>query len=157
MRKLILLSLFITILSSMPAGAREVLESFDFQVAQARLLDVTPQVTPSSLTVDVEVIGKRMRKTVSLSKEALAPFIIPGNDEATINNLRSYAVFKLSDKYDFDLLVAATFDVHITEKGATIRVVGYPANFVNWGGKPTETELKPRAGYTETDEGESVN
>ena len=30
------------------------------------------------------------------------------------------------------MIVAATFDIHLNENGATINVVGYPANFTNW-------------------------
>lgn len=129
--------------------AREV-ESFDYQISQARLLDATPDVRVTTLTAEVKVVGKRLRKTVKLNLDQLNSMTVRDNDNATVQNLRNYAVFKLCDKFDFDILVAATFDVHITEKGATIRVVGYPANFVNWGGVANPTEpLKARVGEDE--------
>lgn len=124
------------------ATAREI-ETFEYQVAQARLLDATPDVQVTPLKAEVKIVGKRMRKTIKLTNAQLNSMTVQNNDAATVQNLRNFAVFKLCDKYDFDILVAATFDVNITEKGATVRVVGYPANFVNWGGVATPTTSLP--------------
>lgn len=120
-------------------SADRVIDSFEYQVAQARLLDATPEVQVTPLKAEVKVVGKRMRKTIKLTNQQLNSMTVKNNDPATIQNLRNYAVFKLCDKFDFDILVAATFDVNITDKGATVRVVGYPANFVSWGGVTTPT------------------
>lgn len=140
--KKVLTGLMSLLLCGSIATAREV-ETYEFQVAQARLLDATPDVQVTPLKAEVKVVGKRMRKTIKLTTAQLNSMTVQNNDAATIQNLRNYAVFKLCDKYDFDILVAATFDVNITEKGATVRVVGYPANFVNWGGVATPTTSLP--------------
>lgn len=107
---------------------------FDYQTSQARLLDVNPTtyVKPLVAELVVDTSDGRIRDKWELNAAELAARVIPGDDNATVRNLRSYAVFKSSEKHDCDVVVAATFDVRITESGAQISIVGYPANFANW-------------------------
>ena len=107
---------------------------FDYQTSQARLLDVNPTtyVKPLVAELVVDTSNGRIRDKWELNAAELAARVIPGDDNATVRNLRSYAVFKSSEKHNCDVVVAATFDVRITESGAQISIVGYPANFANW-------------------------
>ncbi|MDE6175041.1 MAG: hypothetical protein K2F88_05705 [Duncaniella sp.] len=107
---------------------------FDYQTSQARLLDVNPTtyVKPLVAELVVDTSNGRIRDKWELNAAELAARVITGDDNATVRNLRSYAVFKSSEKHDCDVVVAATFDVRITESGAQISIVGYPANFANW-------------------------
>lgn len=91
MKKNLVAGLVLALGTVFSAGADDVVTSFDYQASQARLLDVTPKVRANDLDVDVEIVGKRIRKTVTLDAEHLAPFI-QGNDAETVKNLRSYAV-----------------------------------------------------------------
>lgn len=107
---------------------------FDFQTSQARLLDVNPNtyVKPLIAELNVDKTKGRIRDKWILDAIELNSRVFKDDDNATIQNLRSYAVFKSSEKHNCDVIVAATFDIHITENGAEINIVGYPANFVNW-------------------------
>lgn len=112
---------------------------FDYQTSQARLLDVNPTtyVKPLVAELVVDTSNGRIRDKWELNAAELASRVISGDDNATVRNLRSYAVFKSSEKHNCDVVVAATFDVRITESGAQITIVGYPANFTNWNSSKT--------------------
>lgn len=105
---------------------------FDFQTSQARLLDVNPSTYVRPLIAELSIIGSRIRDKWELTTEELNARWIKNDDNATLQNLRSYAVFKSSEKHNCDVIVAATFDIHLTENGAAISIVGYPASFSNW-------------------------
>ena len=106
------------------------------------------EVTP--MTVEIKVIGKRVHRKIELTQEELNKRIINNDYNRTLENLRAYAVFITSGVYDCDLIVGARFNFEITDHGATIEIYGYPANFVNWGGKgealPTLQEVNPNYG-----------
>lgn len=107
---------------------------FDIRDSQARVLDVNPStyIKPVIAELKVDTSKGRIRETWSLTTEELAARTIDRNADATLQNLRTYAVYKSSEKNNCDVVIAATFDIQITEKGATITIVGYPANFTNW-------------------------
>lgn len=109
---------------------------FDYQTSQARVLDVNPSTYVKPLVAEVIVDSSkgRIRDSWILTSDELAARLVRKDviDDASIQNLRSYAVFKSSEKHNCDLIIAATFDIHITENGAEVSVVGYPANFANW-------------------------
>lgn len=46
-------------------------------------------------------------------------------------------LFKSSEKHGCDLIVAATFDIKISDDGVVINLIGYPANFANWSSATT--------------------
>ncbi len=107
---------------------------FDIRNSQARVLDVSPStyIKPVIAELKVDTSKGRIRETWPLTPEELAARTIENDGQATLQNLRTYAVYKSSEKNNCDVIIAATFDIQITEKGATITIVGYPANFTNW-------------------------
>lgn len=107
---------------------------FDIRDSQARVLDVYPStyVKPVIAELSVDTSKGRIRDTWTLTPEELASRTIRDNAALTMQNLRTYAVYKSSEQHCCDVVIAATFDIRITEKGATITIVGYPANFSNW-------------------------
>lgn len=108
--------------------------SFDIRDSQARVLDVYPTtyIKPVIAELKVDAPRGRIRDSWPLTSEELAARTIDNDANATMQNLRTYAVYKSSEKHNCDVVIAATFDIQITEKGATINIVGYPANFTNW-------------------------
>lgn len=138
MKKFLMILLACGMLST-SAYAREEVESYRYGTSEARLLEVTPTVTPIPLTVQVKVIGQRIHRTITLTPEELSKRVVNNDYNKTLENLRSYAVFITSGVYDCDLIVGARFNFEITSNdGATIEMFGYPANFVNWGGDTAE-------------------
>lgn len=107
---------------------------FDIQDSQARVLDVYPStyIKPVIAELKVDTPKGRIRDTWVLNFDELAARTIKDSATATMQNLRTYAVYKSSEKHNCDVVIAATFDIHITEQGAQITIVGYPANFSNW-------------------------
>ncbi len=140
--KKLMLSLLAACTLAAPAMAKEEVESYLYSTSEARLLDFTPTVNPQALTVEVKVIGKRIHETITLDAAELSKRSFSSYDR-TLENLRSYAVFITSGKYDCDLIVGARFNFEISNTGATIEMFGYPANFVNWGGNTTELKAAP--------------
>ncbi len=149
MRKLFL-SIIAAAMICPAAMAREEVTTYEYGTSEARLLDFTPSVTPIPMTVEIKVIGKRVHRKIELTQDELNKRIINNDYNRTLENLRSYAVFITSGVYDCDLIVGARFNFEITDHGATIEIYGYPANFVNWGGKgealPTLQEVYPNYG-----------
>lgn len=107
---------------------------FEMQESQARVLDVNPStyVKPVIAELSVDTSKGRLRDTWTLTSDELAARVIKNDDKATLQNLRTYAVYKSSEKANCDVVIAATFDIRITDDGASITIVGYPANFTNW-------------------------
>lgn len=107
---------------------------FEMQESQARVLDVNPStyVKPVIAELSVDTSKGRLRDTWTLNADELGARIIKNDDKATLQNLRTYAVYKSSEKANCDVVIAATFDIRITDDGASITIVGYPANFTNW-------------------------
>lgn len=132
------------------AMAREEVSSYRYSTSESRLLDLNPSVTSIPLSVEIKVIGKRIHHTIELTLEELNKRVINNNYNQTVENLRSYAVYIASGVYDCDLIVAARFNFEISDKGAIIELYGYPANFVNWGGKgenlPEAKQVNPNYG-----------
>lgn len=107
---------------------------FEIQESQARVLDVYPStyVKPIIAELAVDTSKGRIRETWKLTSDELASRTIKDDYDATLQNLRVYAVYKSAEKNNCDVIIAATFDVRLTDEGATINIVGYPANFTNW-------------------------
>lgn len=150
MKKFFLILLASGIMAA-PAIAKDEIDSYRYSTSEARLLDFNPSVAPVPLSVEIKVIGQRIHRKIVLSPEELAKRVINNDYNRTLENLRSYAVFITSGVYDCDLIVGARFNFEITSNhGAVIEVFGYPANFVNWGGKgeslPVAKEVNPNYG-----------
>lgn len=120
-------------LFAMDAYAQKTVK-FEMQESQARVLDVNPStyVKPVIAELSVDTSKGRLHDTWTLDANELAARIIKDDDKATLQNLRTYAVYKSAEKSNCDVVIAATFDIRITDEGASITVIGYPANFTNW-------------------------
>lgn len=107
---------------------------FDFQVSQARTIDLSPTtyVQPMIAEVVVDQTKGRIHDTWELSAADMAARSFSDDMSSTLQNLRAYGLFKSSEKHACDLIVAATFDIRMTNAGAVITLFGYPANFANW-------------------------
>ncbi len=108
---------------------------FDFQTSEARGIDVYPTTYIQPLVAEVKVNTQagRFVDTWKLSPSEFMARQYPDNDAATLQNLRAYGLFKSSEHHNCDVIVAATFDIKISNDGAIVVVKGYPANFTNWG------------------------
>lgn len=109
-------------------------QSFEYQVSQARYLETAPNFYTRPLVAEIVVDenASHIRDHWSLNAQELASRTFVKNDEATILNLKSYALFKSSEKHNCDLIVVPTFDIRMTENGADITITGYPAKFAKW-------------------------
>lgn len=107
---------------------------FDFQTSEAMTMDVYPSTYIQPLVAEVVVDSRagRIHDTWQLSPADFQARAFPGDDDATLANLRAYGLFKSSEKHNCDVIVAAMFDIRINNSGATIKLIGYPANFKNW-------------------------
>lgn len=97
-------------------------------------MDVYPTAYVHPLVAEVVVDTKtgRIHDTWTLSVNDFISRQDPDNYDATLQNLRAYGLFKSSEKHGCDLIVAAMFDIKISDQGVVITLVGYPANFANW-------------------------
>ncbi len=133
MKKGVLLASFVGVCLCLNAQSNKTVR-IDIRDSQARVLDVNPStyIKPIIAELKVDDTKGRIRETWYLTPEELAARTIDRDTYATMQNLRTYAVYKSSEKNNCDVVIAATFDIQITEKGASITIVGYPANFSNW-------------------------
>ena len=150
MKKLLIILLLMGVIYP-AAMAKDEIDSYRYSTSEARLLDFNPSVAPIPLSVEVKVIGQRIHRKITLTREELAKRVINNDYNKTLENLRSYAVFITSGVYDCDLIVGARFNFEVTsDHGAVIEIFGYPANFVNWGGhtgaRPAAKEINPNYG-----------
>lgn len=129
-----LLSLFLFVAAvGFYADAQKAVK-FEFSASEARALDMSPATYVKPLVAEVKVDESqgRIRDSWILTNAGFNSRVIQGDDAATIRNLQIYGMFKSSEKHNCDLIVAPTFDIHVDNSGATITVVGYPANFTKW-------------------------
>lgn len=107
---------------------------FDFQTSQARTMDLYPTTYVQPLVAEVVIDQEkgRIHDTWEMSLTDFQARSYPDNDAATLQNLRAYGLFKSSELHQCDLIVAATFDIRISDRGVIINLIGYPANFANW-------------------------
>ena len=102
------------------------------QDTQARLLDVKSNAYVRPLVVDLKVdtIKGRVVDEWPLTKEQVE---VEMNGDLT--NIRSWGIYKSSQKHNADVIVAATFNFQTddTKPGfSKLTVIGYAASFVNW-------------------------
>lgn len=87
---------------------------------------------PLVAEVVVDNAKGRIRDNWEIDAVELSSRTIQGDAQATILNLKSYALFKSAEKHNCDMIIVPTFDIHITNTGARISVAGYPADFAKW-------------------------
>lgn len=73
---------------------------FEMQESQARVLDVNPStyVKPVIAELSVDTSKGRLHDTWTLDANELAARVIKNDDKATLQNLRTYAVYKSAEK-----------------------------------------------------------
>jgi len=125
--------LFVALLLAMlgVAGAQAQKPTVKIQDTQARLLDVKSNAYVRPLVVELKVDTSKGRVVDEwpLTKEQVE---VEMNGDLT--NIRSWGVYKSSQKHNADVIVAATFNFQTDEKPGfyKLTVIGYPASFVNW-------------------------
>lgn len=134
-----LFAAFLILLAGVMPSQAEKTVRFDFQTSEARTIDVHPTTYVHPLVAEVVVDTKtgRIHDTWTLTPTEFLSRQYPDNDAATLHNLRAYGLFKSSEKHGCDLIVAATFDIKISDDGVVINLIGYPANFANWSSATT--------------------
>ncbi len=111
---------------------------------EGRTVDGTPQLNlrPVEAEVEVDASKGKINDVWTLSVSELEARSIKGNEEATIENLKSYGIFKSSEKNNCDVIVSPLFDISITSTGAIIKVIGYPGYFKNWNNTKNKDEKR---------------
>lgn len=114
------------------AGMQAQKTTVKIQDTQARLLDVKSNAYVRPLVVDLKVDTSKGRIVDEwpLTKEQVE---VEMNGDLT--NIRSWGIYKSSQKHNADVIVAATFNFQTDDKPGfyKLTVIGYPASFVNWG------------------------
>ncbi len=108
-----------------------------FEDTQARLLDVNSNSYVKPLTCELNIKGEKISHKVHISDLRVKAM---GGDPV---NMRSYAVFDATKKYDCDIIVGGTFNIVNSENGDgyDVELIGYPADFINWK-TATESDYK---------------
>jgi hypothetical protein len=107
----------------------------DQSVSQARKADVaTPvYVMPIIAELKVDEAKGRVKDVWRFTGDFVSYLDNKGHlPDRIYEDLRRESLFKSAEKYQCDVIVAPTYNVHVTESAAEVTVVGYTANFVNW-------------------------
>ena len=92
------------------------------------LIAYLPNAYVKPLTVELQILKtKHISEVIHLSKQE-----VEVDMKGDLKNIRSYAVYRVSQIHDCDVIVAATFNIRTVSDGYEINVIGFPANFVNW-------------------------
>lgn len=134
MKKRFLALLFVVGISAFAMAHAETIVKQVKISSTARGLNVDPTFYAHPLVADVVVDTKtgRIRDTWHLTAQELLSRMDTKDDNATLANLRAYAMFKSSEQHNCDMIVSPTFDVKFGSDGADITIVGYCANFTNF-------------------------
>lgn len=129
MKKVVLIVLLTFVYISGTYAQKSVVK--EIEDTQARLLDVNSNAYVKPLVVELEVDKSkgRIKDEWLLTKEDVE---IKMNGD--LANIRSWGVYKSSQKHNADVIVAATFNFKTTDDKSSymLTVVGYPASFINW-------------------------
>lgn len=131
MRKFYLMALSLFVCASSFAQKATISKEtlVEFEDTQARMLDVQSNAYFKPMVVELDMMpcGK-VKKTYEFNSDKLQSF---NADPAAI---RSWATFLLSEEYDADVIVAATYDINYNSlnRAGSVTIVGFPAKFKNW-------------------------
>lgn len=112
------------------AYAQRTSTTYHYEDTQARALDMVSMgyVKPLVNEVKVDAAKGRQKFIISMEKN-----FVEGDMKGDVANIRSYGVFKASENWQCDVVVAPTFHLFTNETGGyTLEVVGFSGNFVNW-------------------------
>ena len=102
---------------------------YHFQATQARSVDTYAHAFVKPMTTELKVTGAREEAKFFLDAARVNDMIKSNN---FLDNVRSYAVFMLTDKLKVDAIVAATFNIYSRDGGVEVQIKGFPAMFENW-------------------------
>lgn len=110
----------------------------EYRQSQSRMLEPQQQVFVRPLVVDLKV-------TTTERQKAVWPFPDVDINKMTtqdVENLKINSLYLTAQKFDADVIVAATFDVRTVKKGLEITVIGFPAKYENWKVATKEEDYK---------------
>ena len=105
----------------------------DFQASQARFLETSSSAYMKPLVAEV-VVDKtkgRIRDTWEIDAVELSSRTIQGDAQATILNLKSYALFKSAEKHNCDMIIVPTFDYSAPQNLDRLLAEKIITNFAN--------------------------
>lgn len=104
--------------------------TFRYEDTQARALDLRTSgyVKPLINEVKVDAARGRQKFVIDMEKD-----FVEGDMKGEIVNIRSYGVFKATEQWSCDVVVAPTFHFYTNNKGGyTLEVLGFAGSFINW-------------------------
>jgi hypothetical protein len=128
------LILLVAILAVSAVDAQKTVK-IDQSVSQARKADVSTPVYVQPMIAELKVDQTRGRvRDVWRFTGAFVSYLDNKGQlpDKIYEDLRRESLFKSAEKYQCDVIVAPTYNVHVTESAAEVTVVGYTANFTNW-------------------------
>lgn len=108
--------------------------------SQARTMEVVNNSYVRPVTVELKIDEQkgRINDVWNISYDEFTSIAGPisdkGYSDLQMQFLRNYATFKSTQKHQCDVIVAPIFDIQTKNlaQGATITLIGFTANYVNW-------------------------
>lgn len=110
----------------------------EYRQSQSRMLEPQQQVFVRPLVVDLKVTTTERQKAVW----SFPDVDINKMTTQDVENLKINSLYLTAQKFDADVIVAATFDVRTVKKGLEITVIGFPAKYENWKVATKEEDYK---------------
>lgn len=110
----------------------------EYRQSQSRMIEPQQEVFVRPLVVDLNVITDSRQKASWNFPEA----DITKMTVLDMSNLKANALYLTAQKFDADVIVAASFDIHSVKKGLEITVIGFPAKYTNWKVASKEEDYK---------------
>lgn len=104
--------------------------TYRYEDTQARALDMKASgyVKPLVNEVKVDATRGRQKFVIDMEKD-----FVEVDMKGEIVNIRSYGVFKATEQWHCDVVVAPTFHFYTNNKGGyTLEVLGFAGSFINW-------------------------
>ena len=118
-------------------------QKLNFQDTQARSVNTYAHSYVKPLIVELEVkavtpkVANVKRDETGQSMRVVGKYRLTKTEAETafkgvLDNIRSWAVYKLAEDLNVDAIVAATFNIYSEDNGYIVEIKGFPANFKNW-------------------------
>lgn len=133
-----LLSAALVLLLSLGMTQPIMAQKGEYRQSQSRMIEPQQEVFVRPLVVDLHVITESRQK---------ASWNFPDADITRMtvldmSNLKANALYLTAQKFDADVIVAASFDIRSVKKGLEITVIGFPAKYTNWKVASKEEDYK---------------
>lgn len=112
------------------ANAQKTTTTYHYEDTQARALNMetTGYVKPIVNEVKVDATRGRMKFSIDMTDD----FVMNDMKKDPVN-VRSYGVFKATEAWNCDVVVAPTFHMFTNDKGGfTLELIGFAGTFINW-------------------------